>query len=115
MYRILLVEDDQDVGMLLEHALLGAGYKVSKATTAAAAELLLAHRSHDLLLADVGLPDGNGADIADRASELGIKTLILTGHALRTRPGRLDRHEYLMKPIRPRELLAVIDRVLASP
>ncbi|HWI29475.1 MAG TPA: response regulator [Stellaceae bacterium] len=112
MHHILLVEDDPDVGTLLEHTLLGAGYHVSRVGTLAAAELLLDDRSHDLLLADMRLPDGCGIDVADKAKARGIKTLLLTGDAFRAAPERLEAHPYVLKPIRPRELLVVIERVL---
>jgi two-component system, NtrC family, response regulator PilR len=105
MHRILLIEDDPDVGTLLEHTLLAAGYRVSKVGTLAAAEPLLEHRSHDLLLADLSLPDGCGIDLADKARARGIKTLLITGDALRVPSERLAGHEYVLKPIRPRELL----------
>ena len=112
MHHILLIEDDPDVGTLLEHTLLAAGYRVSRAATLAAAELLLEHRSHDLLLADMRLPDGCGIDVADKAKARGMKTLLLTGDAFRATPERLEAHAYVLKPIRPRELLAAIERVL---
>ena len=114
MSSILLVEDDPDVGPLLENILLSAGYKVSKVTTVAAAELLLAQRSHDLLLTDVNLPDGNGIAVADKAKTLGVKVVLITGYALQIPPDQLQRHEYLMKPVRARELLSVIGRALES-
>lgn len=114
MYRILLVEDDPDVGALLEHSLGSAGYKVSKAATVSAAHLLLDHRSHDLVLTDVVLPDGSGVAIADKAQELGIRTLLLTGYGLHLPAHQLGRHECLMKPVRPGELFAAIKRVLGK-
>jgi two-component system, NtrC family, response regulator HydG len=113
MHRILLVEDDPDVAPLLENMLLSAGYRVSKVGTVAGANLLLGHRLHDLLLADVNLPDGNGIEIADQAKGQGMKTLLVTGYALQLPAEQLRRHEYLMKPVRSRELLAVVKRVLS--
>jgi DNA-binding NtrC family response regulator len=114
MSRILLVEDDPDVGPLLENILLFAGHKVSKVATVAAAQLLLGHRSHDLVLTDINLPDGNGIAIADKAKDLGAKVVLITGYALQIPADQLRRHEYLMKPVRAAELLAVIERTLQS-
>lgn len=115
MHRILLVEDDPDVGRLLEQVLVSAGYRVSKTASAEAAVLLLAHRSHDLILADVNLPDGNGVALADKGKELGAKTLLITSLSLRTPMDQLHRHDHLVKPFRPGELLAAIKRILGPP
>jgi DNA-binding response OmpR family regulator len=112
MHRILLVEDDPDVGPLLEHMLLSGGYKVSKVSTVAAAQALLDDRAHDLILADVNLPDGSGIAVADKATALGMKTVVITGYALQVSSGELKRHEYLMKLVRAAELLATIGRIL---
>lgn len=114
MHRILLVEDDPDVGPLLENMLLSAGYRVSKVETVSAARLLLDHHAHDLLLTDVNLPDGDGIDVADRAKGKGVRTILVTGYAFQLPPEELRRHEYLMKPVRSAELVAAVKRVLGS-
>jgi DNA-binding response OmpR family regulator len=110
---ILLVEDDADVGPLLEHALLQAGFKVHWVSTAGEAQALLDERSYDLVLTDVMLPDGNGLDIADAAKARNLKCLVITGYAFQFPKERLAQHEVLLKPIRPRELVDAIERRLA--
>jgi DNA-binding response OmpR family regulator len=112
--RILLIEDDPDVGPLLEHVLLSAGYKVHMASTFAEGQSLLQTRAYDLVLTDVMLPDGNGIAIADAAKERGINTLIITGHAFHIDGDRLARHDYMMKPVRPGELVSAIRRQLGT-
>lgn len=112
--RILLIEDDPDVGPLLEHVLLSAGYKVHMANTFAEGQSLLQTRAYDLVLTDVMLPDGNGIAIADAAKERGINTLVITGYAFHIDSDRLARHDYMMKPVRPRELVSAIRRQLGS-
>src|SRR5882757_2349512 len=52
MSRILLVEDEYNVRVLLEHVLLDAGYEVDSAATVAEAKSLLDSVRYDLLLAD---------------------------------------------------------------
>jgi len=59
--RILLVEDDPDVRLLLEHVLLGAEYGADGAETLAQAHALLGSASYDLVIADARLPDGRGS------------------------------------------------------
>jgi len=109
--HILLVEDDGDVGPLLEHVLIQGGYRVSAAQTATQAHRLMLQDSFDLVLADGRLPDGSGIAVADAAVERGIKVLILSGYIFQFPAADLQRHDYLMKPVRPEELL---DRVRAK-
>ena len=49
MPRILLVEDDANIRALMEHVLLGDGYQVDPAPTAAQARMLLAGGGYDLV------------------------------------------------------------------
>jgi len=114
MDRILLVEDDPELRLLLEHVLLGAGYRVDTAATVAAAFDLLDGPPYDLVLADGRLEDGTGMMVAEKAGETGAKTLIITGYAFELPRDQLGRYEYLLKPLRPSELLEAVDRVLHS-
>jgi DNA-binding NtrC family response regulator len=115
MSRILLVEDDHNVRVLLEHVLIDAGYEVdSTATVAEATSLLDSGVTYELLLADGRLPDCTGMALADLAQASGIKTLIITGYAFQLASQDLGRYEFLMKPVRPAELIEAIDRTLHS-
>jgi DNA-binding response OmpR family regulator len=113
--RILLVEDDLDVQRLLEHVLLGAGYTVDAAHTAAGARAFLSTEPYDLVFADAVLPDGSGLDIADEAQRRDIKTLVISGYGFQLPSDRIRQHEFLMKPVRPGELLSAVKLVLGSP
>jgi CheY-like chemotaxis protein len=110
--RILLVEDDPDVRPLLEHILLGAGYHVDVAATVRGAMAML--KRNGLVVTDGMLPDGTGIQIADKAKERKMKTLIVTGYAMSFPKEALERHEYLWKPLRPPELLDAVARNLSS-
>jgi DNA-binding NtrC family response regulator len=112
MSRILLVEDDAELRLLLEHVLLGAGYDVDTAATVEAACALLGSAVYDLVLADGRLEDGTGMMVAEQAAECGAKTLIITGYAFELPKEQLGRYEYLLKPVRPSELLEAVGRVL---
>lgn len=114
MARILLVEDDPDVRLLLEHVLLGAEYGADGAETLAQARALLGSASYDLVIADARLPDGSGIEIADAAKAMGMKTLVITGYALQHGGDELRRHEYLLKPVRPAELLLTLRRLIGE-
>lgn len=114
MARILLVEDDDNVRLLLEHVLLHEGYVVETAGTFARGEQLLRDRHYDLVLADAKLPDGNGLVIADAATRSGIKALVITGYAFTLSVAARERYEVLLKPVRPAELIAAIERALCA-
>jgi DNA-binding response OmpR family regulator len=113
MTRILLVEDDIDVRPLLEHILRSEqNYEVTAVANLVNALTLLARQPFDLIIADVNLPDGSGLNVADVAKHKGIPALIVTGHGLSLKPGDLARYEYLLKPLRVRELLDAVRRLL---
>jgi two-component system response regulator HydG len=114
MTRILLVEDEPELRLLLEHVLLGAGYEVDTAATVAAANALLDDAKYDLVLADGRLEDGTGMMVAERAIEAGSKALIITGYAFDLPREELGRYEYLLKPVRPSELLREVARALQT-
>ena len=114
MSRILLVEDDQNVRVLLEHVLFDAGYEVDSTATLAEARSLLDSVNYDLLLADGRLPDGTGMELAERAEASGAKVLIITGYAFQLAEHDLGRYDFLMKPVRPTELIQAIERILGD-
>jgi two-component system response regulator PilR (NtrC family) len=108
--HILLLEDDEGVAELLVLVLRTAGYIVDLAVTVAQAERRLGERDYGLVIADWRLPDGDGIVVADRAADLGAKTAILSGYALQMSPERTARHDIWMKPMRPSELIAAVER-----
>jgi DNA-binding NtrC family response regulator len=112
MPRLLLIEDDEEVGPLLEHVLIADGYEVDRDYATAGAYRHLESHSYDLVITDARLPDGTGMAVADRAIEKGAKALVITGYAALY--PELARYEYLLKPIRAAELLAKVARLLGS-
>ena len=110
--RILLVEDDAEVGRLLEHVLVADRYGVDRAKTVEDACGELAAHDYDLVVADARLPDGTGMKVADCAAESGIRTLIITGYGFAY--PELRNYQYLLKPVRPAELLTAVRSMLRS-
>jgi len=78
MTHILLVEDDVELGRLMEHILLSARYEVDRAESVASARSHLARGTYDLVIADARLQDGTGMEVADRARESGVKAHVRT-------------------------------------
>jgi DNA-binding NtrC family response regulator len=110
----LLIEDDPNVRMLMEHVLLDESYEVETADTVERATALIGSRGYDLVLTDGRLPDGTGMTLATAARERGIPTLIVTGYAFDLVKEDLGRFDYLLKPVRPDELLQAVGRALSG-
>lgn len=112
---LLLVEDDLDLGQALLK-LLGQHYRVDWLRTLTAARSHGDAFDYDLIVLDLGLPDGDGGAWIDelRAAGASVPVLILSARdALTARVDGLERgaDDYLVKPFEPAELLARI-RVL---
>jgi DNA-binding NtrC family response regulator len=110
---ILLVEDEDQVRSLEEHVLRDAGYAVHSVATARDARLHLRAYRYDLVLADAVLGDDSGIAVAEDAEAKGMRALILTGYGIQLQKA-LSRHEHLLKPIRPDELVRAVRLYLAA-
>ncbi len=67
---ILLVEDHADTRMVLTSLLGRSGYRIISAKRVEEASKLLAAMRFDILLSDLGLPDGDGLDVVREAKAL---------------------------------------------
>ncbi|HXC28183.1 MAG TPA: response regulator [Stellaceae bacterium] len=116
MPRILLVEDDAEVRILVEHVLLDADYEVDAVETFGCGSELLGLRDYNLVIADGRLQDGTGMMLADEARQRGVAALILTGYAFVLQAAGVDLGQYdvLLKPISPEELLYSVEKTLAT-
>jgi two-component system response regulator HydG len=112
MPRILLIEDEADLRLLLEHVLIDAGYAVEVTGTARGGEQLLRRQRYDLVIADHRLPDGSGISIAGLAGQLGIRALVITGYAFTLSAEEAEQYEILLKPLSVAEILTAIERAL---
>jgi len=117
LMNILLVEDDLDLGNGVRIALLDRGISVVWVRRFDDAQRALANEGCDLVLLDLGLPDGDGLNLLAqlRREKGGPPVLILTARdALTDRIHGLDSgaDDYLVKPFALEELLSRI-RALA--
>ena len=115
--RILLVEDDRLISSGLALALRRAGHAVEPAETAKCAQDAIGSRAFDLVILDLGLPDGSGLDVLQSARSSGrsLFVMIVSGRdaiADRIQGLNLGADDYITKPFELSELLA---RVQASP
>lgn len=109
--RLLLVEDSARLRELLIEAVHGAGWRVDAVATIQEAEEAIIVAPYDLLLVDLGLPDGDGLDFVRALRRSGVKTpiLVLTSRAaIDERIMGLDAgaDDYLVKPFNNGEFLA---------
>jgi two-component system OmpR family response regulator len=109
--RLLLVEDDPDVGPMLAEALTHAGHVVDHVTTGADALWRAQDQSYDVVILDVGLPDMTGMQVCGRlrASQPALPLLMVTGRSgVRDRVHGLDAgaDDYMSKPVSLAELQA---------
>jgi DNA-binding NtrC family response regulator len=118
MALILLVEDEKLLRWALEQQLKRAGHTVLAAPDLASAAAHLESRQPDVVLLDLGLPDGHGLDFyeANRERLEGSVVIVMTalgqvGEAVRAmKLGALD---FLSKPVDQAELVALVHRSLA--
>ncbi len=112
--RILLVEDHVDTATAMAELLGELGHEVAVAHSVAEA-LAVADARIDLVLSDLGLPDGNGLDLMrELSSRYGLKGIALSGYGMeedlrRSREAGFERH--LTKPINFQALQAVLKEV----
>jgi DNA-binding response OmpR family regulator len=113
MTRILVVEDDWSLGATLRDCLTKEGYEVVWTRTKVAASEAVNKNSFDLYLLDVGLPDGNGFELARMLPLKPFIFLTAQGDAeSRLRGYDVGAEEYIPKPFHLRELLIRVRHVL---
>jgi CheY-like chemotaxis protein len=114
--RILLVEDHEDTCKVTARLLHMEGYIVRTALTAASALKACDEESFDLVICDIGLPDGNGHDLMRTLKHrCGIKGIGLSGYGMEAdqqKGAEAGFVEYLIKPIDLKALTAAITRAI---
>src|SRR5690349_10897123 len=119
MKRILVVDDDVDICMLLSSFLGKKGFEVSKTHSAKGMLNFMNEKKFDVVLCDFRLGDTDGLEaIADiHKIDPSVPVIIITGYSdIKTavnviKSGAFD---YVAKPLIPDEILHTINRALAS-
>lgn len=123
--RILLVEDHPDTATVMADLLGGYGHQVTVAGDVAAALAAVAALADgqarpalDLVISDLGLPDGNGQELMRELSRrYGLKGIALSGYGMeedRAKSLAAGFSRHLTKPIHPNLLQEVIREVAGS-
>lgn len=114
---LLLVEDDANVARTLAERFGGEGFAVTQAASVAAARTALQQQRFQAAVLDVGLPDGDGFEVAKHLREVSPQTAMLFLTARGTPEDRihgleLGADDYMTKPFAFRELLLRVQNML---
>jgi len=116
--KILLVDDHADTLQTMARLLRRWGYDVATASTVQGALDLAASEPFDLLISDLGLPDGSGLDIMQQVRErYGFGGIALSGYGTEAdirRSRDAGFAEHLIKPVSFDVLRATIQKIVAS-
>jgi HAMP domain-containing protein/signal transduction histidine kinase len=116
--RILLVEDHEDTNRSLTGLLRRRGYHVQSALTFQSAVELSAKEKFDVLISDLGLPDGSGIDLIQKLASKPPLGIALTGFGMEKdiRKSRaVGFQHHLVKPIDLNKLDSLIQQGAVSP
>ena len=108
--HILLVEDEKNVGSTLAERLKRENFLVTWTRSVEESKLEILHQKFDLVLLDVGLPDGSGFDVAPFLKKQSPQTALIFLTAFGTAEDRirgleLGAEDYVVKPFHLKELI----------
>lgn len=114
--RVLVVDDERAIRTFLRMALTAQGYAVAEAATGAEAVSTVGAWRPDVVILDLGLPDGDGTDVICRLREWSTLPIIVVSvreeEAAKVAALDLGADDYLTKPFGVSELLARLRVVL---
>ena len=115
-HQVLIIEDEPAIRGILRVMLANEGYRTIEALTASRAEIEARSHKPDLLLVDLGLPDGDGLTvIRDVRSWSPVPIIVISARTMETEKiAALDAgaDDYITKPFSAPELLARVRAAL---
>lgn len=117
--RILVIDDDKDICLVLSKFLTKNDYEVDVAHTGENGLKLLRDTEYELILCDYRLPDITGVEALQKIKVLSpqVAVIIITGYSdVRTavETFRYGANDYVTKPLYPDELLVTIRETIAK-
>jgi DNA-binding NtrC family response regulator len=117
--KILIVDDDPDIVLMLEDRLHASGYETVVATEGQQALDQIVHESPQLILLDLTLPKVSGLDVLKRLSQMkpsdNIPVIVMTAYAsieAAVEAMKEGAYDFLTKPLDRDHLLIVIRKAL---
>src|SRR6476659_8631895 len=119
MKRILIVDDEVNIGLLLSKFLSRNGFEVKTATSGATAFEILGAESFNLVLCDFRLEDTDGREILKKIKLNYPRTgvIIITGYSdikLAVELIKMGAYDYITKPLYPDEILNTINKAIET-
>lgn len=121
MGRVLVVDDEPDIFLMVRVALQVAGHEPIEAVTGEAALDVLGRERVDIMLLDIRLPGIDGWEVLERARAdhalRGLKIVMMSAHSspgTKARAAELGCDAYLTKPFSLAELTDIVDGALAA-
>jgi two-component system CheB/CheR fusion protein len=116
--RIFVVENHEDTLVALTHYLISSGYAVCSAQTMEDALNILPTVQFDVLISDIGLPDGDGWELLRRARlKPRVYTIAMSGFGQKSDRAKSEAAGYrkhLIKPFEPDDLDTALAQAVAS-
>lgn len=114
---IMIVEDEKNLGVTLSEYLQGLGYQCVWCTDVKTARETFATLKPSIVLMDIGLPDGNGLDLARELRKIRKDFVLLFLSAqndpdTRVQGLEIGAEDYITKPFALKELILRLERIL---
>ena len=117
-HKVLLIEDEGNIRSFVQVVLEAGGYHVLTASTGAQGEMMFSSHVPDLVILDLGLPDGDGLDFIRTIRMKSITPiLVLSARAMESdKVAALDlgANDYMTKPFGTAELMARVRAALRT-
>ena len=111
---VLVVEDDPDISMALRDLLEFEGLHVDCAETCREAFSAIEHSAYNLILLDLGLPDGDGTSILRKLQETHPSLPVIVLTATNRDLGSLQPYAHLTKPWHRVELCHLVHQAIGT-
>lgn len=119
MAKILVIDDEVEICLILNKFLSKNGFEVSTAHTGKDGLQKIKSENYDLILSDFRLPDFNGLDLLKEIKSLKphSKVIMITGYSdirMAVEVIKYGAIDYVTKPLYPQEMLSLINESLAT-
>lgn len=122
LHRVLIVDDDPLVRGAISACLRHSGYVVHEASDGRKALTFLSHRSVELVICDILMPDLDGIELVMRLADRhpDTKILAISGEGqfgpgpFLTMAGHLGAHRTLAKPFEPAQLVQMVQEIIGA-